>query len=100
MLLTAIPVTALQWVSIALWITSGLWWLFAVWGGVAIVYGVLTSIYYFKSVAYLCPECHEVFKPTFKEAFFAYHTPRMRRLTCPKCGKKGLCLEVPADKNN
>ncbi len=29
-----------------------------------------------------------------KEAFWAYHTPKMRRLTCPKCGRKGLCVEV------
>ncbi len=98
-LFTGIPVSALQWVAIALWIAFGLWWLFVVWALVAIVYGVLISIYYFKSVAYLCPECHEVFKPKFKESFFAYHTPKLRRLTCPKCGRKRLCLEVYARKN-
>ena len=31
MVLTGIPVTALQWISIILWITKGQWWLFAVW---------------------------------------------------------------------
>ena len=31
MVLTGIPVTALQWTSIILWITNGLWWLFVIW---------------------------------------------------------------------
>ncbi|MBQ2713161.1 MAG: MerR family transcriptional regulator [Clostridia bacterium] len=94
MVLTGIPVTALQWTSIVLWITQGLWWLFVIWAAVAIPWGIVISAYYFRHVAYICPECHEVFKPRFKEAFWAYHTPRMRRLTCPKCGRKGLCVEV------
>ncbi len=101
--LTGIPVTVLQWVSIILWITNGLWWLFAVWACIAIPWGIAVSVYYFKHVAYICPECHKVFKPKLKEAFFAYHTPRMRRLTCIGCGRKGLCVEVYAekeDKNN
>ena len=103
MVLTGIPVTALQWVSIVLWFTHGLWWLFAIWACVAIPWGIVVSINYFKRVAYICPECHEVFKPRFKEVFWAYHTPKMRRLTCPKCGHRGLCVEVYAekeDKNN
>ena len=97
MVLTGIPVTALQWTSIVLWITHGLWWLFVIWACVAIPWGTVTSIYYFKHVAYICPECHEVFKPRFREMFWAYHTPKMRRLTCPKCSRKGLCLEVYSD---
>ncbi len=103
MALTGIPVTVLQWTSIVLWITNGLWWLFAIWACVAIPWGICISKYYFDHVAYICPECHEVFKPKLKEAFWAYHTPKMRRLTCPRCGRKGLCVEVYAekeDKNN
>ena len=98
MVLTGIPVTALQWTSIILWITNGLWWLFAIWACVAIPWGIAVSIYYFKHVAYICPECHEVFSPRFKELFWAYHTLKMRRLTCPKCGHNGLCIEVYAEK--
>ena len=94
MVLTGIPVNALEITSIVLWITHGLWWLFVIWAGIALPWGIGVSIYYFKRVAYICPECHEVFRPRFKEAFFAYHTPRMRRLTCPKCGRKGLCVET------
>ena len=96
MVLTGIPVTVLQWTSIVLWITNGLWWLFVLWACVATVWGVGVSVYYFNHVAYICPECHEVFKPHTKEAFWSYHTPKMRRLVCPKCGKKSLCVEVYA----
>ena len=98
-----IPVTTLQWVSVILWITKGIWWLFMVWVAVGTVYGIWASCYYMKNVAYICPECHQVFQPKFRESFWAYHTPKMRRLTCPKCGRKGLCVEVYAekeDKNN
>ena len=98
MVLTGIPVTALQWTSIVLWITNGLWWLFLIWACVAVPWGIACSVYYFNHVAYICPACHEVFKPRLKETFWAYHTPKMRRLTCPKCGRKGLCVEVYAEK--
>jgi len=98
MVLTGIPVSALQWTSIILWITHGFWWLFVAWACVAIPWGIWVSLYYFKHVAYICPECHEVFQTRFKEMFWAYHTPKMRRLTCPKCGRNGLCVEVYAGK--
>ncbi len=100
MVLTGIPVSVLQWTSIVLWITHGLWWLFALWACVAIPWGIAVSVYYFKHVGYICPECHEVFMPKFREAFWAYHTPKMRRLTCPKCGRRGLCVEVYAEKED
>jgi DNA-binding transcriptional MerR regulator len=100
MVLTGIPVTALQWVAIVLGITNGLWWLFPIWVAVAVPWGVWVSVYYFNRVGYICPECHEVFSPRFKEAFWAYHTPKMRRLTCPKCGVKRMCVEVYAKKES
>jgi len=99
-LLTGIPVTLLQWVSILLWIFTGIWWLFVVWACVAIPYGIVISRYYFKNVAYICPQCHEVFKPTFKKAFFARHTPNARKLTCPHCGHKGYCVETCDETNS
>ena len=98
MLLTGIPVSALQWFSIIFWIKSGIWWPFAVWVGVAAVWGTLMSRYYFNSVAYICPECHNVFEPRLKEAFWANHTPRTRKLTCPGCGHRGFCVEVYREK--
>lgn len=94
MVLTGIPVTALQWVSIILWITKGIWWLFALWAVIAIPWGIIVSRYYFKRTAYICPNCHNIFKPSFKESFWANHTPTTRKLTCPACGKKSFCVET------
>ena len=94
MLLTGIPVTALQWFSIIFWILKGVWWPFVVWVAVAAVWGTLISRYYFNHVKYICPECHEVFRPSLKEAFWANHTPTARKLTCTACGHKGFCVEV------
>ena len=94
MLYTGIPVTALQWFSVIFWIVKGIWWPFIVWALVAVTWGTLISRYYFKHVKYICPECHEVFRPAFKEAFWANHTPTARKLTCTSCGRKGFCIEV------
>ena len=94
MILTGIPVTALQCFSIIFWIIKGIWWPFVVWAVVAAVWGSMVSRYYFNHVKYICPECHEVFKPALKEAFWANHTPTARKLTCAACGHKGFCVEV------
>ena len=94
MILTGIPVTALQWFSIIFWIVKGVWWPFVLWVVVAVSWGTWVSRYYFRHVKYICPECHEVFKPTLKEAFWANHTPTARKLTCPACGRKGFCVEI------
>ena len=93
-LLTGIPVSALQVFSIIFWIAKGIWWPFVAWILVAIPWGILLSRYYYRHVTYICPECHEVFKPRFKEAFWANHTPTARKLTCTSCGHKGFCVEV------
>ena len=94
MILTGIPVTVLQWFSIILWITRGIWWPFVVWVLIAAVWGTLVSRYYFRHVNYICPQCHEVFRPALKEAFWAKHTPTARRLTCTACGHRGFCVEI------
>lgn len=94
MILTGVPVTALQWFSIILGIIKGIWWPFVIWVVVAAFWGTLVSRYYFNHVEYICPECHEVFKPTLKEAFWANHTPTARKLTCTSCGHKGFCVET------
>ncbi len=100
MLLCGIPPTLLQWAGILLWIATGAWWLFAVWVGVATLYGVWASFYYFQRVAYICPECHKGFNPRLKEAFFANHTPKTRKLTCPHCQKRGFCVEIYKEKKH
>ena len=98
MVLTGLPVSVLQCVAVILGITNGLWWLLGAWAAVAIPWGIFISKYYFNHVAYICPDCHEVFAPRIKAAFFAHHTPKMRRLTCPHCGRNGLCVEIYREK--
>ncbi len=97
MLFTGIPVTAIQWVAIILLIVRKIWWPLIVWAVIAIPWGIIISKYYFKNVAYICPQCHSVFKPSFKEVFFANHTPNTRKLTCTSCGHHGFCVEVAAE---
>lgn len=94
MLLTGIPFMILQWGSIILWILTGIWWPFLIYVLVVIPYAIWVSRYYFKHVAYICPQCHEVFRPSFKEALWARHTPSARKLTCTCCGHHGFCVET------
>ena len=94
MLLAGLPVALLELAGILLWVFKGVWWVFAVWALIALAYGIWASRYYYRNTAYICPQCHEVFKPSFKEAFWAKHTPKTRRLTCVKCGHKGFCVET------
>lgn len=94
MLLAGIPVTLLQWGAILLWALKGLWWPMLLWAAAAIPYGIWASRYYYRNTAYICPQCHEIFKPSFREMFWASHTPKTRKLTCVKCGHKGFCVET------
>ena len=94
LLLTGLPVSLLQWAGILLWACNGVWWVFAVWAALVIPYAVWAIRYYYRNTAYICPQCHESFKPGLKEFFFASHTPKTRKLTCGKCGHRGFCVEV------
>ncbi|MBR0082322.1 MAG: MerR family transcriptional regulator [Clostridia bacterium] len=99
MLLTGLPVTALQWAAIILTAIYGWWWMLIVWAAVAVPWGVWISRYYYLHVAYICPQCHETFRPALKEMLFAPHTTRTRKLTCTNCCHHGFCVEVAAPKN-
>ena len=95
LVLTGLPVSIIQWAAIILWITKGLWWSALIWAVIAILYVIFVPMqYYFKKVSYICPQCHTVFKPNPKAAFFARHTPAARKLTCTACGHHGYCVEV------
>lgn len=86
---------AVEITTVLLWALKGIWWPFAFIGlPVVIALGSWISWYYFKKVAYICPECHQVFRPRFKEAFWANHTPTTRKLTCPCCSHRGFCVET------
>lgn len=80
--------------TLVLAIFTGMWWAFGVGMGIVVILSIWLSYYYFKETAYICPECHKVFKPKFKEVFWASHTYKTRKLTCPECGKKSFCLET------
>jgi len=95
--ITGIPLAIYQIFSIVFWIVTGIWWPFVVWAGIAIPYGIIISKYYWSNIAYICPECHKIFKPKFKDGFFANHTPKTRKLTCPECGKTSFCIETSID---
>jgi DNA-binding transcriptional MerR regulator/DNA-directed RNA polymerase subunit RPC12/RpoP len=73
---------------------TGNWWFFA--GVLLLMLIVLFPLmnFYHKYTVYICPECHEVFKPKKAEWFWANHTPKTRKLTCPCCDYKGFCVET------
>ena len=97
LLLTGIPMSLLEVTGIVLWIAMGIWWPCVLYLLLSVPYGIWGSRYYFRRVAYICPQCHAVFRPKFKEAFFARHTPSARKLTCTCCGYHGFCVETVGD---
>lgn len=95
--ISAVVFSLLEYGSLFVGIFTKVWWPFLVCIPVLIVYGIWISHYYFTRIHYICPTCHTVFKPAFKEAFFARHTPATRKLTCTSCGHHGFCVETPAE---
>jgi DNA-binding transcriptional MerR regulator/DNA-directed RNA polymerase subunit RPC12/RpoP len=91
---TGIPVGIVEWAGLIFWIVTGNWRPFVFYLVVAVPYTVVISRYFFRRVAYICPGCHTVFRPSFKEAFFARHTRTLRKVTCTHCGHKGFCVET------
>ncbi|EHI68802.1 MerR family transcriptional regulator [Streptococcus ictaluri] len=71
-----------------IWIEAPLW----------IIFFTLLIIYFRKQFEYLCPNCHSIFEPSFKEFAWAGHTPRTRKLTCLHCHQKSYCLELAKEK--
>ena len=61
---------------------------------ILLIFSTMLAKKYYDCVAYICPNCGTKFIPTFKQFFFAAHTPRFRKLRCPHCNKKSYCLEV------
>ena len=62
--------------------------------GITVVGAIALSKYYYDNVEYVCPNCGDVFIPSFLAFNLAPHTPKFRKLTCPKCGKRSYCLEI------
>ncbi len=94
MLIPGLAVEAVEVAGLMLWILRGMWLPFVVAEVAALAVGVGIALYYISRVAYICPECHAVFVPNRREAFFARHTPKTRRLTCTSCGHRGFMVET------
>lgn len=75
-------------------IVKGIWWPFIVGLTIVLVFSAVLVRYYYNNVAYICPECHEIFKPKFSQFFWSNHTLNTRKLTCTKCGYHGFCVET------
>ncbi len=98
MILGGLPLEAIEIATLIYGVKTGQWLPFII-GFILVIMGaIFISRYYYEKVDYICPQCHEVFKPKFKEAFFAVHTPTTRKLTCPKCSHKGYCVETYCEK--
>lgn len=93
MLMLGLIVELIEWATIILWIVKGIWIPFVIGLPISIALGIGVTKFYFDRIVYICPECHTVFRPKFKEAFFAKHTSITRKLTCTKCGHNGFCVE-------
>ncbi len=85
---------AIQASTLMLWIFKGIWLPFVIGMGIVIALGIYASALYFGNTVYICPECHSVFKPNFRDSFFARHTPNTRKLICTHCGHHGFCIET------
>lgn len=94
MFAAGIPLEIAEVAALILGTIHGMWIPFIIAILLQIIFAVIFSRYYYKNIAYICPECHKVFRTGFKELFFAAHTPSTRRLTCTNCGKKSFCVET------
>ncbi|MBP3701254.1 MAG: MerR family transcriptional regulator [Lachnospiraceae bacterium] len=92
--LVGIVADILEWGSLICGILTGIWWPFFIGITLAVILCVGIFQYYTGRTAYICPQCHTVFKPPLKENFWARHTPTARKLTCLHCGHHGYCVET------
>ena len=94
MLVVGIPLEIVEWITFFHGWRTGIWWPYLCGLGIVIVGSAWMIAYYYKNVAYICPQCHTVFRPRFWEMFWARHTPSTRKLTCTCCEHKGFCVEI------
>ncbi|HWS29170.1 MAG TPA: MerR family transcriptional regulator [Clostridia bacterium] len=98
MLAVGLVMDAIQIGTVVLWIVKGIWQPFAVGMLLVILLGLWMTGMYYRSTTYICAECNAKFKPTLGKFVFSNHTPKARKLKCPKCGHAGYCVEVAEEK--
>jgi len=94
MLAVGIPLEIVEWITFFFALRTGIWWPYLLGLLVVIAGSVWICAYYYKNIAYVCPKCHSVFRPSFGKMFWARHTPNTRKLTCIHCGHNGFCVET------
>ena len=90
----------IQIATAVLWWKTGIFWPFLLGMAVVIALGLWVTRFYARRVSYICPACHRIFRPRFRQMFALHHTPQTRRLPCPHCGRKGYCVEVANQQEN
>lgn len=84
---------------LALWIAKGYWLPFAAVMCVIVAIAAMVVLTYYRQTAYICPECHTVFRPPLKQFILSKHTPSTRKLTCTICRHTGFCVETYREEN-
>ncbi len=100
MLVGGIFMDAIEASTLTIGILTGKWLPFFLGMIPLMILGIWISFLYFTRTVYICPECHTIFRPKFKESFFARHTPNTRKLTCSHCSYHGFCVETYGKENN
>jgi len=98
MLIIGLLMDAVEIGTLVIWISKGIWQPFVIGIPIVILVGILLVRMYYKSTEYICAECNTRFKPTLGKFLFSNHTPKTRKLKCPKCGHTGYCVEVASEK--
>lgn len=97
-----IMITVQIWLS-TFWFTIGVWLPYAMGFPVIILIEILMTGMYYNNAVYVCAECNTKFRPTFRKFIFSgyrsktKYTPKTRKLSCPKCGNTGYCVETSAE---
>ena len=89
-----LPLIVVQWGSLAWAILAHNVFIFVIGELLILPFVFKISKNYVSHIAYICPNCHHLFQPTYKEFVIARHTPKTRKLTCPHCHEKSYCLET------
>lgn len=90
----AMPMEAVEVATFMVGILKGIWIPFIVCMVIILCFAPVIVNWFLKRTVYICPECHEVFRPGMTEFMFASHTAKTRILKCPHCLHKGFCVET------